>query len=286
MEVSEASPSQTTQLDVPVTGGDTTTPKKTATVSRRTYDSLQTFIVRIIKTNFDLCVTQESKDILDLLLVKLTKHLVKRASDLVDETNKQTITTDTLRCVSELEYGIGNDSVAYADAALLRYKKIRDESKKTNTQVSNADKAGLQLPPARFKTIMENYKYSKQNTGGDSFIYLTAVVEFILLKILTAARPIVVDDDKKTISDLHLRKAMGSESAAKFVSTLGPLYVVPYGLCVSGDNERSKIQKEVFSKIKTKRRKNNSKKAKAAKAAAKEAAATVVGDGGGSDETV
>jgi len=229
------------------------TPSSKAT--KRSYDTFHTFIARLLRKEGDLCITQETKDLANGLIMRVATNIARYAVELVNQSEQKTISSRAFRCVAQLEYGRSDPSIAFADGVLAAFKASKVSG-------NNSEKAGLVLPPARFKTIIEKYKSSSQNVGGNSHIYLTALVEHMAMQVLKTSLAVTISESKRTISDLHLQTALGHSSLAAYMNAVGPIYLVPNGLYTNGGN-RASFQKDLYKRIKRAQRKTRSRKAKA-----------------------
>lgn len=249
---------QTPVVDTPAVEGSTPLSTKTPSAKscKRSYNSFHTFINRLIKTEEgEHCITQEAKDLTNNLIVLISNKFIKYAIDLLYTTDKKTISADVFRCVASLEYGRNDPCVKFADTVLNTFKTSKVSG-------NNIKKAGLILPPARFKTLIEQYRPARYNIGGNAHIYLTALVEYVTREIIKSSLEVTVSESKRTISDFHFQMALGSRNLSTYMSAVGSLYIVPNGL-YSNQNERSDFQNALYKRIKKAQRKTRARKAKA-----------------------
>lgn len=222
---------------------------------KRSYDTFHTFIARLIKTEGDLCITQEAKDLTNGLIMRIGNSLIKYAVDVVNQSDKKTLSSSAFRCVAQLEYGRSDPAITFADSVLAKFKASTVEG-------DNSKKAGLVLPPARFKTLIEKYKTSTLNVGGNAHIYLTALVEFIALQVIKTSLAATLADRKRTINDLHFHTALGHSSLSSYMRALGPIYLVPNGLYTNSAS-RMGLQKDLYKRIKRAQRRTRNRTRKA-----------------------
>jgi len=242
--------------NVDATASPTTLAAKTPSAKggKRNYDTFHTFIARLIKTEGDLCITQEAKDLTNGLIMRIATSLIKYAVDVVNQSDKKTLSSSAFRCVAQMDYGRNDPAIAFADSVLAKFK----DSKVSG---NNSEKAGLVLPPARFKTLIERYKTSTLNVGGNAHVYLTALVESIALQVIKTSLAATLADRKRTINDMHFHTALGHGSLSAYTNSLGPIYLVPNGLYTNGVT-RAGLQKDLYKRIKRSQRRTRNRKAK------------------------
>lgn len=222
---------------------------------KRSYDTFHTFIARLLHSEDNASINHVAKDLVNDLIMEFSARLTQFTVELVQFSGQKTITSAAFRTAALLEFGRENPAVAFADSVLDTFKN----SKVTG---NNSEKAGLTLPPARFKTTIEKYSHSDQNIGGNAHIYLTALVEYVSRQILKMSLVETLAEKKRTIDGIHLQSALGHSSLATYMNVVGPLYLVPNGLYTNRDT-RAVLQKDLYKRIKkTQRKSRNNKKSK------------------------
>lgn len=169
----------------------------------RNYDNLHTYIYRLLKNlNLRLNMSNECKDILNLLILNVASNIVELAVKLTRYSKKQTITADTIKTSLGLLLGDCKEICDFCEKAVNKYNNDKTKN------ITKAKRSDLILPPPRFKHILDSHKYAQQQIGVSSYIFLTASLEFFLSSLLSQAIEYLIEDNKITMNINYIYKGL------------------------------------------------------------------------------
>lgn len=93
--------------------------------------------------------------------------------------------------------------------------KLNENSENMRTHISRSKLSGLIFPVGRTQTKLKNYVKSKNHklhVGSSASIYLTAVLECLVAKILNGSKTICRNNFKLRINPRHIRLAIDYHS--------------------------------------------------------------------------
>lgn len=162
------------------------------------YDNYNIYICRILQKNKDVNISKDAKNMLNDIIKEITKKYIDSCILLTSHSKRSTIDDNSVILTTELfilNKEICNDIIKYTNDVWEKYSiNILKETNKNN-------KAGLILPPSRFKKILKKKSLEGQMIGESSYIYLTAVIEYILSLIL---KKVCKELKTKTITDIDV----------------------------------------------------------------------------------
>jgi histone H3/H4 len=181
---------------------------------KRNYNNFHIFITRIAKSiNKNINLTIEAKDILNILLKDLTIKYIKNAVELTRYAKKITIDSNTITTLTIM--WIDNPDII--EQSHIIWDKYSQNKLKG---IKKHKRAGLYLPPSRIFELFKEYRGVKQKIGEPAYIFLTAIIEYIIREILLNAYNIVKSQNKKTITEEFIYLAINS----KELKYLQPLF--------------------------------------------------------------
>ena len=181
---------------------------------QRRYDNLHTFIYRLLKHyNPKANMTAECKDILNHLIRDLGMRYVTGCVSLCRYAKKVTIDSNTVITLTNVWLEDPGRLLDFAHDTWDVYTQNTTKGLKKNL------KAGLFLPPARFQELFREYRGADQKIGEPAYIFLTAIIEAIFGMILEKAIQVANNDNKITITGIHIFQAINSKTLA-FLSPL------------------------------------------------------------------
>jgi histone H3/H4 len=169
----------------------------------RQYNSFEKFITILIKKERKICISKDVKDIFNQLIYILVEKYVTSCVMLCQYTNKITIDSTAILTVS----CIWNVKDYFAPFA----RNIWDiYISQKNKGIKKQARTGLSLPPVRIQKMFSTFA-PLQKTSETAYIFLTAIIEKILIDI-TQEMIIYCDELKdKKLSAKHLWKALKSK---------------------------------------------------------------------------
>lgn len=187
---------------------------------KRYYRNFHTFIRKMIKgCDLTINVTAECKDLLNDLLLNLSGWYVTNCVKLSKYSNKITIDADAVKVVTRLRMDISDQLIDYAHTVWSAYTLNTSKGAKKET------KAGLYFPPARVKEMFQRAKYLDQKIGESSYIFLTAVLEYVFMSIVKHSINITRSNGLRTITGATVYSVLQSEEL-KWASPLFKDYFI------------------------------------------------------------
>lgn len=191
--------------------------------SQRHYDNLHTFIYRLLKKyDSSANMTVECKDIINQLMRDLSIRYVIGCVALCRHAKKVTIDSNAVEALTKIWLN-NTEPLDFAHDIWEKYSQ-------NNTKgIGKHIKAGLCLPPARFKDIFREYRGVDQQIGEPAYIFLTAIMEYIFGAILQKAILLAKQDNKITITGAHVFQAINSSTLSYFAPLFNNSFVAGFG---------------------------------------------------------
>lgn len=169
----------------------------------RRYDNLHVFIYRILKNECETAnMTAECKDILNQLVRDLAERYVTCAVHLCRHAKKVTIDSNNIIAITKIWMTDPSDILDFAHTVWDRYSNNHEKGLKKN------ERAGVEIQPSRIKEIFHEYRGGNQNVGETAYIFLTAILEFVIKELLKESIRCAKSDKKITLSGSHVYQAL------------------------------------------------------------------------------
>lgn len=182
-----------------------------STKKSRCYTNFHTFIYKLLKTHDTTTnITGESKDILNGIIQDLAFKYVTASALITKHAKRITIDFNAIETLTKVWLKGTDNIIHFANTMWDNYLK------NTTKNIKKYERAGLTLPPSRIYETFKEYKLSNQKIGESSYVYLTAIIEYIISMILTEAIILAHQDNKITITGLHIYNAIHSAQMSNF----------------------------------------------------------------------
>nr|QBK88134.1 MAG: histone 2A-domain-containing protein [Marseillevirus LCMAC202] len=190
----------------------------------RSYDNLHTFIYRLLK-HYDpkANMTAECKDILNHLIRDLSLHYITACVELCRYAKKVTIDSNAIETLTNIWITNPDYLIDFAHDTWDVY------SQNTTKGIKKSCRAGLFLPPARFRELFREYRGANQKIGEPAYIFLTAVIEAIFGLIIERAVHLARDEHKITVSGLHIYNAINSKDFSHLYPLWNNSFIAGFG---------------------------------------------------------
>nr|QBK87604.1 MAG: histone 2A-domain-containing protein [Marseillevirus LCMAC201] len=190
----------------------------------RTYDKLHTFIYHLLK-HYDpkANMTAECKDILNHLIRDLSLRYITASVELCRYAKKVTIDFNAIETLTRIWIVTPDSILDFAHDTWTMY------SQNTTIGIKKERRAGLFLPPARFKELFREYRGANQKIGEPAYIFLTAIIEAIFGLIIESAIKLVQGEKKITVTGLHVYRAINSSDFAYLYPLFRNSFIAGFG---------------------------------------------------------
>lgn len=195
-----------------------------STKKKRCYDNLHTFICRLLK-NYEpkASMTAECKDIINHLMRDLSLRYITCSVALCRHATKVTIDSNAIVTLTKIWIDKPEPLLEFA------YDTWDYYSQNTTKGIKKHLKAGLILPPARFKEMFKEHQGINQQIGEPAYIFLTAIIEAVFGLIITQAINIAKIENRTTITGLYLFHAINSEPVAYLRPLFNNNFIAGFG---------------------------------------------------------
>ncbi len=181
------------------------------------------YIRRLLK-DIDVAVSTTVMNELNTFIHQVCDYLIPKTVEITDSKTKKTVSSSdledaiTLYLPGKLEKHANKEGVK----AVSRYRNSRREGGEIGERRRLADIVGLHIqPPIIWGMIkMEANKKAVQAVSGYVNIYLTAVIEYLLIEILKLSRNVCKESGKSRISSKHIESAVSNDQELKLLFKL------------------------------------------------------------------
>ena len=207
----------------------------------RTYNKLHTFIYHLLK-HYDpnANMTAECKDILNHLIRDLSLRYITASVELCRYAKKVTIDFNAIETLTRIWIVTPNTILDFAHDTWNRY------SQNNTVGMRKERRAGLFLPPARFKELFREYRGANQKIGEPAYIFLTAIVEAIFGLIIERAIKLTRGDKKITVTGLYIYRAINSSDFAYLYPLFHNSFIAGFGYI--GDTKLLDAQQQYLTR--------------------------------------
>lgn len=168
---------------------------------KRTYNNFQVFIYRILKREDPkFNISAEAKEMLNQLIAEIALKYIKASIALCIYAKRITIDSKAISALTMMWILEPEPILTFASEAWERY------TTNTTVGIKKGQRAGLYLPPTRFKGLFAKYVTVQQMIGESGYIYLTAIIEYFLCEILHKGCASLTDT--LTLKGWHLCEAI------------------------------------------------------------------------------
>jgi histone H3/H4 len=171
----------------------------------RNYTNYHIFITRIVKNvDKNINISVEAKDILNNLIKDLIFKYISNSVELCRYAKKITIDSNTITTLTIMWIDNNSLMLEYAHTVWDKY------SKNDIKGIKKGVKSGLCIPPSRIFESFKEYKGVNQKIGEPAYIFLTAIIEYIIKQIITYSFSLVKQDNKITINEEYIYRSLNS----------------------------------------------------------------------------
>ncbi len=187
----------------------------------RHYDKLHVFIQRLLKHHHPTAnMTAECKDILNYIARDLSIRYINASVALCRYAKKATIDSNAIETLTYIWSSNPEELVSIAHHVLDVYTQNHTKG------ITKHQRAGLILPPARFQEMFRQYRGADQKISETSYIFLTAIIESVITRIIDHAVQLV-EENKTTVGGLHVYRAI--IELIDLHPLLGNLFIAGFG---------------------------------------------------------
>jgi len=181
------------------------------------------FIENILQQYNNITISNDSKDILNNLIKIISEKYINASINLCKYSKKATIDFKAIETLTMIWIDDPKDMLAYIETKLTLY--LQDSQK----NVKKKCKANLILPPIKFFNMIKDRKCYNQLIGETSYIYLCALIEYILRIILIEANEKCVNDNNDEIKGIYIYNSLNSEKLNKYVKLFNNIFIAGFG---------------------------------------------------------
>jgi len=182
-------------------------PKKPST----RYTSFSTYFPKILKNSHPLLsLSTASKKELDRFVFAFLKEYIRVIVVMMEHARLRTISSRDVQTATRvlLENKIAKFGVSAGTKSVTKYTSFGGDKKSKST--STAKKSGLIVSPSVVEKLMRNYK-TDVRIGDTAAVYLTGVIEYLLLEILELSGNIAKQEKKKIITPSMIHTAIEND---------------------------------------------------------------------------
>lgn len=209
----------------------------------RHYSNFHTFISKLGKDcNSSINITAEAKDIINGLVYGVCEKYAQYGTRLCKYGSKITLDSNIIKTLTRIWLGpYANELIEYANNVWDTY------SSSDLKGVSKYTKAGIQLPPTRIRNILSEYLLMHQKIGETCYIFLTAIIEYIIRKLLNHAILLASKESKITITGRFLYLAINSVEFEDLRPLFTDIFIAGFGSI--GDQMLLDAQESLLDKL-------------------------------------
>jgi len=195
-------------------------------MSRRCYSKFHTFICKLVSgTQPKANITAEAKDILNSLIYDLCDRYAQHAARLCKHGGKITLDSNAIETLTKI--WLGEDSEPLLESAHTAWENYSQCERKGVTKYV---KAGLQLPPTRIKNIIGEQLLKGQKIGETCYIFLTAIIEYVIKSLVVCAIDLGAEESKVTVNGRLLYNAINSSEMRLWRPLFPNTFIAGFGV--------------------------------------------------------
>jgi len=160
----------------------------------------------------DMELASSASNEINLIAHHIIEKLINYASQLTLSRNAKTLSSKDIEAAVKLVLvgDLSKNAIKEATNAVSKFRTNK-QNKPGKKHMSKSERSGLIFPVSRVANIMKTYM-KNDRLSGESSIYLTAVLEYIIAEILELASHSAKDFKKKRISTKHIADAIRNDS--------------------------------------------------------------------------
>ena len=152
--------------------------------------NLHSYIKKILSyVTTEIGIKEHSLDIINTMLIDLSKKIIQGASSLTNLNNKKTISgreiQSSVRIVLPGE--LAKHAISEGIKAITKLETTRERNNKNDKKMSRTKQAGLSISISRVENMIKAWSQRNSRIGSLAACYLSAVLDYITAEIVELA---------------------------------------------------------------------------------------------------